>query len=66
MDSDAVEIIDNLPRNNHYDWPESAANAWVAIDSYGRLSILFVGGGWLGVEKKDFGVIHGDVAPFAG
>ena len=72
-DMDAATICKELPTEESAHGPNyhpgsgyfnvPAANAWVCIDSAGRLEIWPVEGGWLGVHVSQ---VDGDIAPFHG
>jgi hypothetical protein len=65
-DPEADAILAGLPR--HFDqesgYPKTEPNAWVYIDASGRLCILPTDGGWLGIDEKNLGYVHGDCTPF--
>lgn len=63
LDKEANEIIEFLDKHNDFPYPKPASNAYVFIDSFGRLSILLEKGGWLGA---DLAHVQGDIAPYAG
>jgi hypothetical protein len=63
IDEERDEIIAALPRKATGFCP-TTTNAFVYIDTTGRLCILPKDGGWLGIEQKNFQHLLGDIAPF--
>jgi hypothetical protein len=57
-DREADEILAKLPRGEEN--PKIAPNAVVYVDATGRLNILLVGGGWLGINENNLGYVNGD------
>jgi hypothetical protein len=63
VDSERDEILSELPRESSIDVPRDwTPNARVFLDQHDRLSILPVGGGWLGAKIED---LEADLAPFS-
>lgn len=68
-DKEADEILSKLPRSGSDGfeagkYPRATTNAWIYIDAAGRLNILPVSGGWLGINERDLAYLHGDFDPF--
>lgn len=59
------QLLEILPRMTPESYPKTAPNAWVYIDSIGRLNILPVDGGLLMIDEEDLDVLDYDDAAFA-
>ena len=64
-DREADAILNDLPRHLNADgYPKFDPNAWVYIDGSGRLCILPLNGGWLGIKEDNLVYVDGDFSPF--
>ena len=59
------KVLSALPRMTPESYPKTEPNAWVYIDSIGRLNILPVNGGLLTIDEEDLDVLDYDDAAFA-